>query len=163
MLGAGRFDRVLGSLHALPDRGSFAEPPGLLEHRDPGEVLRDYLAEVPRVVAGSAVFAVFAHIDFVVRFWPAAAGPFDPYPFEADFRHALRALAAGDRALEVNTNLPLRPEIVRWWREEGGAAVSFGSDAHLPTELATGFHEAAHMVEAHGFRPGRTPSDLWHC
>ena len=161
VLSVGRFDRVLGSLHALPDRGGFAEPPGLLEHREPGDVLGEYLAEIPRLVAGSDVFAVFAHIDYPVRFWPATGEPFDPYIFEGEFRQALRSLADGDRVLEVNTRLPLRPEIVRWWREEGGAAVSFGSDAHLPAALAAGFREAVHMVEAHGFRPGRTAEDFW--
>jgi hypothetical protein len=37
----------------------------------------------------------------------------------------------------------------------------FGSDAHEPAELARGFGEAAALVEAHGFRPGRHPYDVW--
>ena len=36
-----------------------------------------------------------------------------------------------------------------------------GSDAHDPTVLARGFSDAAAMVEAHGFRPGRHPYDFW--
>ena len=48
-----------------------------------------------------------------------------------------------------------------WWREEGGAAITLGSDAHDPTGLAFGFGQAAGMVEAHGFRPGRHPCDFW--
>jgi histidinol-phosphatase (PHP family) len=50
---------------------------------------------------------------------------------------------------------------VRWWREEGGEAVTFGSDAHTPARIARGFAEAAAMVEAQGFRAGRHPYDLW--
>jgi histidinol-phosphatase (PHP family) len=57
--------------------------------------------------------------------------------------------------------VPLHPEIVRWWHEEGGDAVTFGSDAHHPAALAHGFPEAAAMAEAHGFRPGRHPYDFW--
>jgi histidinol-phosphatase (PHP family) len=53
------------------------------------------------------------------------------------------------------------PAILRWWRAEGGGAVSFGSDAHLPAALATGFAEAAAVAEACGFRPGRDPADFW--
>jgi histidinol-phosphatase (PHP family) len=34
------------------------------------------------------------------------------------------------------------------WREEGGEAVTFGSDAHDPTLLARAFVEAGAMVEA---------------
>jgi len=52
-------------------------------------------------------------------------------------------------------------EVVRWWRDEGGQAITFGSDAHDPTALANGFAQAAAMVEAHGFRPGRHPYDFW--
>ena len=44
-----------------------------------------------------------------------------------------RALAGTGRALEVNTSSPLASvDQVRWFHEEGGEAVSFGSDAHAP-------------------------------
>jgi len=161
VLAAGRFDQVLGSVHCLPDGGAFAEPPGLYRHQAAAEVVRQYLAEVARLVTESDVFSVLAHIDYPVRSWPAQAGSFDPNAFEGEFRHALRVLADSGRALEVNTRVPLHPEVVRWWREEGGPAITFGSDAHDPTGLAFGFGEAAGMVEAHGFRPGRHPYDFW--
>jgi histidinol-phosphatase (PHP family) len=161
LLAAGHFDRVLGSLHCLPDGERFAEPPELYRHRAAADVIREYLAEVPRLVSGSDVFAVLAHLDYPVRYWPAHAGPFDPETFQEDFRHALRALADSGRALEINTRLPLHPRIVRWWHEEGGAAVTFGSDAHHPGVLARGFPQAAAMAEASGFRPGRHPCDFW--
>lgn len=161
ILEAGQFDRVLGSLHCLPVGERFFEPPDLFRQQPAAEVFRDYLAEVHRLVTGSGVFAVLAHIDYPVRYWPAHAEPFDPDAFEDEFRHALQALAAGGRALEVNTQVPLHPEIVRWWHEEGGEAITFGSDAHDPTVLASGFAEAAAMAEAHGFRAGRHPYDFW--
>jgi histidinol-phosphatase (PHP family) len=161
VLAAGRFDRVLGSVHCLPDGDGFAEPSGLHGRRPAADVVRRYLAEVARLVTGSDVFSVLAHIDYPVRSWPAQAGPFDPDAFEDEFRHALRLLADGGRALEVNTKVPLHPQVVRWWRDEGGLAVTLGSDAHEPAALANGLAEAAAMVEAHGFRPGRHPHDYW--
>ena len=159
LLGGHRFDRVLGSLHCLPMGERFYEVGGLYFDRPPGEVLREYLAEIPRLVAGDDRFEVLAHIDYAVRSWPADGPAFEVGEFEEEFRHALRSLAG--RALEVNTRRRPIPEIVRWWREEGGAAISFGSDAHTPAGLAHGFAEAAAMVEAHGFRPGRHAHDLW--
>jgi histidinol-phosphatase (PHP family) len=90
ILAAGRFDRVLGSLHTLPDQDGYAEPWGLYPHRDPYEIMREYLA----------------------------------------------AVATGD-------------------------AVTFGSDAHLAAYVGHAFTDAARMAEAHGFRPGRDPHDLW--
>ena len=161
LLAAGRFDRVLGSLHCLPVDGRFHEVAGLYRDRPAGDVVRAYLGEVARLVQLSDAFAVLAHIDYPVRDWPAHAGPFDPDAFEDEYRHALGLLAAGGRALEVNTRVPLHPRVVRWWREEGGTSVTFGSDAHDPDVLALGFRDAAALVQAHGFRPGRHPWDVW--
>ncbi len=156
LLHAGQFDRVLGSLHCLP----FGQPI-LYQHRPAGDVVREYLAEIPRLIEGSDAFSVLAHIDYPLRCWPAGAGPFDISGFQGEFRHALRALARSGRALEINTSGPLHPEIVRWWREAGGRAVTFGSDAHDPTRIAFRFAEAAAMADASGFRPGRHHCDYW--
>ncbi|MEV6964386.1 PHP domain-containing protein [Hamadaea sp. NPDC051192] len=162
VLATGRFDRVLGSLHTLPDQGAFAEPWGIYPHRDAHEVMREYLAGVATMMSTSGMFSVLAHIDYAVRFWPAEqAGAFDPKVFEEEFRHALRANAQSGRALEINTRLPLHATILTWWHEEGGNAITFGSDAHLPSFVAHGFAEAAQMAQAHGFRPGKNPHDLW--
>ena len=161
LLDAGQFDRVLGSLHSLPIGQHLFEMPELYRRRPANDVVGEYLAEIPRLIASSDSFAVLAHIEYPVAYWPEQAGPFDPKSFEDDFRHALRVLAGSGRALEMNTKVPLHPEIVGWWREEGGQAVTFGSDAHDPTLLAQGFTEAAAMVEASGFRPGRHPYDFW--
>jgi histidinol-phosphatase (PHP family) len=161
VLAAGRFDRLLGSLHTLPDRGSFAEPWGIYPHRDPYDVMRGYLADVAAMMSTSGTFSVLAHIDYPVRSWPDAAGPFDPTAFEDEFRHALRMTAQSGRALEVNTRLPLHATVLTWWHEEGGDAITFGSDAHLPSLVGHGFSQAAQLAEAHGFRPGRNPYDLW--
>jgi len=164
LLKDGDFDRVLGSLHCLPATGrpsTFSEVADQYREREAVAVVRDYLAEIARLVEGFDDFSVLAHIDYPIRDWPQRAGPFDPFVFEDEFRHALEVLAASGRALEVNTQGPLNPEIVRWWHEAGGDAVSFASDAHEPSALARRFAEAAAMVEASGFGPGRHPYDLW--
>lgn len=162
VIGAGQFDRVLGSLHSLPDRGGFAEPWGIYPHRNAHDVMREYLAEVTTMVARSGIFSVLAHIDYPVRSWPAEReGPFDPKAFEDEFRDALRATAQSGRALEINTRLPLHSTILTWWHEEGGDAITFGSDAHTASSVGHGFAEAANMAQAHGFRPGKDPYELW--
>jgi len=161
VLAVGEFERVLGSLHSLPDRGGHAEPTGLYGHRDPGEVVRSYLGEVAVLVSSSQPFEVLAHIDYPVRSWPDSAAPFEPHDFEEEFRHALRLTADSGRALEINTCVPLGAPILQWWHDEGGQAVTFGSDAHDPERIAHGFRDAAQMAEAYGFRPGRNPIDFW--
>ncbi|MDQ2846322.1 MAG: hypothetical protein M3Y77_08220 [Actinomycetota bacterium] len=124
-------------------------------------MFRAYLREIPVMVAGSDVFDVFGHIDYPVRCWPTESRPFDPNDYQDELRQALRALAAGDRALEINTRVPLDATILGWWREEGGQRVTFGSDAHEPEALGAGLVDAAEMAGAHGFRPDTKPEAAW--
>jgi histidinol-phosphatase (PHP family) len=161
LLRAGQFDRVLGSLHCLPLGQHFPGPPDLYQQRPAAWVIREYLAEIARLIEGTDTFSVLAHIDYPLRYWPPEAGTFDPGAFQQEFRHALHVLADSGRALEINSSGPLHPEVARWWHEEGGMAVTFGSDAHEPTGIAHRFTEAAAMVEASGFQPGRHPCDYW--
>lgn len=178
------FDRIIGSLHTVPielpsaDRESGgperpadgarpprpehrAEPNTLFRRRPALEVVRDYLAEVPAQVAGEGPHEVVTHLDYAVRCWPEETeGPFDPRPLEEELRGAMRAIAGSGRALEINTRR-LRPWIPQWWAEEGGEAVSFGSDSHTPLALAANFPEAMALADWAGFRPGRDPRELW--
>jgi len=55
----------------------------------------------------------------------------------------------------------LAPRVVQWWRDAGGEAVTFGSDAHDPETVAHGFADAAAMAEAYGFRPGQDAFEMW--
>lgn len=160
LLSSGVIDRVNGSLHMLPFlNGDRTEPTTLYRHRPADEVMWAYLEEIPRMVAGSSSFEVFTHIDYAVRSWPSeSAGPFDHRKFEEGFRSAMRSIALSGRALELNTR-QLKAWIPRWWAEEGGRAISFGSDAHAAEPLARGFAAAVAMAEAAGFRPGR---ESWH-
>lgn len=162
LFAGGDFDRINGSLHMLPfDQGDRTEPTTLYNYGTADEVMWAYLDEVPRMIAGSDSFEVFTHIDYAVRSWPTwSAGPFDPRRFEEGFRAAMHALADSGRALEMNTRR-LWPWIPQWWVEEGGRAVTFGSDAHGPYGLAANFPEAMMMVESFGFRPGARPEDFW--
>jgi histidinol-phosphatase (PHP family) len=162
ILDSGAIDRVNGSLHMLPfENGDRTEPTTLYRHRDPADVMWAYLEEIPRMVAGSDVFEVFTHIDYAVRAWPVVeVGPFDPRRFEEGFRGAMRSIADSGRALEMNTSR-LWSWVPQWWTEEGGRAVTFGSDAHVPEAIARNFPEATAMLESFGFGPGSRPEDFW--
>lgn len=162
VLAAGVFDRVLGSLHAIPLDGRLAGIGEAFAVLDADTVMRRYLAELLRMVDGTDAFEVLAHIDYPSRYWPADAGPYDETVYEQPLRAVLRALAASGRVLEVNTRSPLAsPRLLGWWRDEGGQAVSFGSDAHVPWLVGARFRTAVRVVEAAGFRPGRDLYDFW--
>lgn len=166
LVGSGRFERVLGSLHSARIAG---QPRAIdewfytdgLEGETEAQAVRDYLAEATAMIEADDHFEVFAHIDYLVRHVVASGREHDPLVFEEEYRETLGALASSGRALEVNTRLPLDRRILRLWHEVGGPAVSFGSDAHRGVRVGNGFAEAAGMAEAVGFRPGKDRFDFW--
>ncbi|MFI5611315.1 PHP domain-containing protein [Amycolatopsis sp. NPDC051903] len=91
LLAAHRFERVLGSVHSLPE-GSDHYELSVLGDRPPDGVLRSYLGEVLGLVESTAGFEVLAHIDYALRTWPAAK-EFVAADFEDEFRTVLRACA----------------------------------------------------------------------
>jgi len=139
------------------------------DHAVAPQRLRAYLAEVLAMVEADLAFDVLAHLDYPKRYWPHQQLPFVESDFEGEYRSVLGALARSDRALEVNTSRGMEPRrglcpgpvVLRWWREEGGRSVCFGSDAHDPEGLMAGFEIAVEAAEAAGFRRGRDPLDPW--
>jgi histidinol-phosphatase (PHP family) len=146
------FDRVLGSLHSLPRDGLLVGVGWFLSGKSAYSVVRDYCAELLRMIESSDVFEVLAHF----------AGPYEDVKVEGEYRSVFRALAGSGRVLEINTASPLVSAVaLRWWHDEGGDAVSFGSDAHTPNRVGEGFEVAMDVAEAAGFRPGRDRFDFW--
>ena len=166
VLAAGPLDNVLGSVHcvkldgAVVDASQFKEREGV----DVAAATREYFAEVAAMLDGGQPFEVLAHLDYPKRYWPAGAA-YEEKNYEAEIRTVLRAAAGTGRVLEVNTTRGDRlcPDltVVRWWREMGGQAVQYGSDAHSPDRVAEGFRVATQMVESVGFKPARDPVSLW--
>jgi histidinol-phosphatase (PHP family) len=162
VLASGAFERVLGSLHALVDGGKLVYVDHLFGKFSAHDLMRHYFAELLALVNGSDVFQVLAHCDYPRRQWPLRAGEYREADFEEEYRTVFRALASSGRALEFNTRSPLASStLIRWWHEEGGDAVSFGSDAHHPLRVGARFDLAVDIVEAAGFKAGGNPFDFW--
>ncbi len=98
-------------------------------------------------------------MDIVKRYGFDSYGTFDPRPFEPELRAVLAALARSGRALEVNTSTLRRPVaepspdrvLLRWFREEGGRLVTFGSDAHRAGDVGAGWQQAVYEMRHAGF------------
>jgi histidinol-phosphatase (PHP family) len=163
VLSQGQFDRVLGSLHSIVHDGRLVYTDRVFRYRPADVVMRDYFAELLRLVENADVFQVLAHCDYPRRYWPARqAGEYRETDYEEEYRTVFRALASSGRALELNTASPLASvTLMRWWYEEGGDAVSFGSDAHVPLRVGALFDVAVDIVAAAGFQAGRDEYDFW--
>ena len=171
VLASGRLERILGSVHCVTFKGRLMDLSELksIETSMVPELVRVHLAESLALVESNAEFSSLAHIDYPKRYWPHDQLAYAESDFEDEFRAILRGLSRRGSALEVNTTRgsePSRglcpgPVVLRWWREEGGRAVSFGSDAHDPTKVAAGFALAASLVAEAGFRPSADPTAYW--
>ncbi len=162
VLRSGTFERVVGSLHAVAHESGLVEVDALYDVLPADEVMDRYVAELLRLVEGSDVFEVLGHVDYPRRYRPAGPPPYDEARHEEGYRAVLRALASSDRVLEINTKSPLASlRLLGWWRDAGGRALSFGSDAHQPWLVGTAFDRAVAVAHAAGFRPGRRPVDFW--
>jgi histidinol-phosphatase (PHP family) len=169
ILAAG-FDRVLASIHGVDWDGRFtdASQRGFLTEHTADAFFRRYLDETAALLASDADFEVLAHLDYPKRYWPAAPA-FNAAIYEEEFRAILRSAAKRGTVLEINTTRggePSRflcpaPPILDWWREEGGRALSFGSDAHRPGDLGKGLDVARAAAEAAGFTRGGDPNGFW--
>ena len=171
VLAAGSLDRVLGSVHCIRIDGrprDLSERGLMSPEAAPGH-FRAYLAEVLDLARSGQPFAILAHLDYPRRYWPHDRLQLEEAHFEEEYRAVLREAAHRGTVLEVNTTrgaeavrgLCPSPTVIRWWWEEHGERVSFGSDAHEPSAIAKGFGEAAAAVEAAGFRPAVDPVDFW--
>src|SRR5215831_3337920 len=167
VLAAGPLDQVLGSIHCIRvgdgmlDASQFRGREGL----DFPAAVRAYFGEVLAMVDSGQPFETLAHLDYPKRYWREGIAPYREMDYEAEIRAILRAAARTGRVLEVNTTRghTLCPDltVVRWWREAGGQAVQYGSDAHQPDKVAEGFLIATQMVESAGFKPAPDPVSLW--
>jgi histidinol-phosphatase (PHP family) len=150
-------------VHSLRRGDVFADTADRYADVPAAQVVREYLAEITALAESPADFAVLAHVNYAARYWPASQGEYRNADFDGEYRAALRALARSGRAMEVNTSgwLPLDASLLTWWRQEGGQAVSFGSDAHDPFTIGREFAAAAAFAQAAGFGPDRSKHSLW--
>jgi len=169
VLAAGPLDRVLGSIHCVRiaddvvDASQFRLRPA---DEQPGAI-HEYFRETLAMVESDEPFDTLAHLDYPKRYWPEDMQPYREGDYEEEIRAIL--LAAAHRGLVLEANSTRGEEgklcpgltVLRWWREVGGEAVSFGSDAHRPDKVAGGFGLATQVVQAAGFKPSADPMSLW--
>lgn len=167
ILDAGPLDIVVGSIHSIHLDGGLVDASQFRTHNhiDFPAAVREYFAEVTVMLESDQPFETLAHVDYPKRYWADGIAPYREEDYEEEIRGVLKAAARTGRVLEVNTTRgnTLCPDltVVRWWRELGGQAVQYGSDAHQPDKVAEGFRVATQMVESAGFKPARDPVSLW--
>ncbi len=157
---AGRdpYDVVIGSLHWL--NGQNIHFAGVFAGRDPYDVYSLYFDAIAQVAA-SVDCGIIAHFDRI--FWPGSVkfGLPQIARVERAVRRAMQTIVAHGCVLELNTRfLTHAPnwsdsllQVLRWYREEGGAFVAVNSDAHRTAEIGRNRHLGEELVIAAGCTP----------
>ncbi|MFO7639324.1 MAG: histidinol-phosphatase HisJ family protein [bacterium] len=144
------FEFVIGSVHSLEhvaissghEQGEMCE-----RFRDvPAEQFVGMYFSRVRAAAGSGLFDALGHLD-IYRRYAVGCFPGLPAAAERELPGALRAIAAGGVALEVNTSAFRRgddapypaPEVLRAAVAAGVRRFTVGSDAHRPADVGAGF------------------------
>ena len=81
----GQAEQILGSLHAIPYQDGSTAADELFRVNAADEVMRRYFAELLRLVEGSGICPVLAHLDFPRRIGPGRPAP-TTAAFEAEYR-----------------------------------------------------------------------------
>lgn len=149
------WDFCLGSVHWVEDELIFDMD---YYRQPPQSAYRRYFRELLSMVQAGRCDVV-AHADIVKRYGFDRYGQFRPEVYENEIRDVLKACAAHEIALEINTSTSRRPiqqpspnkQIVGWFFEEGGCHITLGSDAHSPEEIAFGLDQVIGWLPDAGF------------
>ena len=148
-----RFDSVIASLH-------------LIDGHDPyfGDYYRaygHYLEEFARLIRVMPDFDILGHYDYIARYPDYKETTIFYQEFSDALDSILSFLAQNGKTMEINTKTyqlyrgrrpDLDIEVLKRFRELGGEALSFGSDAHEITRLGDRFDWCREMALAAGFR-----------
>lgn len=157
LIGRYPFDFVIGSIHVIDRIDIYQED--FYHGRTKAEVYGQYFASMLTCLEGYDFIDSLGHIDYISRYARLA----DPELHYAEFAAALDAVlgrvAAGGKALEINTRrldsadtvAALLP-IYHRFRQLGGELVTIGSDAHTARDIGNHFPVALDMAEACGLR-----------
>ena len=153
------WDYFIGSVHYVSETWDLDNPKKLSEwkKRDPFEVWSIYFERLTQAAA-SGLFEIIGHADLAKKFCF--------YPKEdctALFQKFLTTCAQHDVAIEINT-AGLRKDCKELYPSQAilnmaaslGVGLTFGSDAHAPTEVGMNFNEALASARTAGFKDWRS-------
>lgn len=152
LLAAADFDLVLGSLHTGPFWDLAPDDPAATPEFVE-QMVRTYFLRMAEL-ARTRLYDVCAHFDIVKR-----CGVRAPEALMAEIvPPALDAVAAAGMAIEINTSgfdhgaAEAYPSLqILAWMKERAIPITFGSDAHDPSQIGRHFEEALALARAAGY------------
>ncbi len=153
MLAAFPYDYVIGSVHFI-DQWGFDNPDEIQGwyHADVTEVYKAYYALL-RQSASSGLFDIMGHVDLVKKF-----GHLPSADIQDEIVETARVFKESGVVIEINTAglrkpvkeiYPSLPALKIY--SQAGVPITFGSDAHQPSEVGMDFLQAAAWAREAGY------------
>lgn len=152
------FDYVIDSVHMLP-YGACASNPFTPGDKRLEVFYHRYLEDVLNSVKADFDYQIVGHIGYASRHVNAANKKLKYCDFSDIYDIILKEIIQREKCLELNTSsvgtqgdfLPDKDVFKRYF-ELGGRLVSFGSDAHVCTDLLRSYEKARDFLLATGFK-----------
>lgn len=152
------FDFIIGSSH-ITCKKDMAMDRSFFDGYTRKEAYMRYFREVLENIRLYDEFDVYGHLDYVVRYGGYESKHIDYAEFAEILDEIMISLIKKDKGLELNTsgfryklgNPHPNFTILKRYRELGGKIITLGSDAHTTADLASGFQDAADLLESIGF------------
>jgi len=167
VLGAGKLDRVLGSIHCVHLNGEEVDA-SQFKLRPPAEqalAVTEYFRETLAMVESSQPFEVLAHLDYPKRYCLMHLRLIARKTTRKSCERWLTAAARRGCVLEVNTTRGQSDErklcpgltVVHWWPRWEGRLSRSAVTRTSRIRFGGGFQLATRVVEAAGFKPAPDP------
>ncbi len=145
------FDYIIGSVHYVDDYPF--DHPDFIDRWNTPEMIRyvwNKYADLLKDMVSSFKLDIIGHIDLPKKFGMV---PSNMDPFLSKLAEVVQLASSKKVLIEINTAGKRKPikefypslNILKLIKKNGGA-ITFGSDAHCPTEVGFGFEEAASLA-----------------
>ncbi len=150
------FDYVIGSMHFFPGNIDLYDVTYTRENYR--EHMNIYFEETLKMLDFEG-YQTLGHLDYITRLlYHCFDGRPNYLEFRADVEKILKRVAEKKLALEINTSslrkkgaLAMESWILETFLSFGGEHITIGSDAHISSDVGSGFKEAFELLGKCGF------------
>ena len=156
LLNAHKYDFVLGSIHNLPAVPDFyyfrfeVLPDALID-----QLFTRVLIETEKLCDFEGIHAI-AHLTYMHRYIALASRTLDFTKHKEQLEALFQKMIRKDLALEINVSLLRRgqsllmptKELIKLYRENGGALFTVGSDAHSTSDVGINISDAYELLRS---------------
>lgn len=152
------FDFVIASIHVVNGFDTYDHK--YFDNRPVKEAMTEYFETECKNIKLFKNFDVLGHMDYIVRTVPGGESVYNYKDYADYIDDMLSFIAESGRGIEINTCALTKGfknpnpclDIIKRYKELGGEIITFGSDAHKPSDIAGSFDVAAMMALDAGFK-----------